>query len=210
VDPFRAVLSPFWPDAASPSDSPVVLLLHGLGSNEHDLPSLAPFLPDGLAWASLRAPIEMEWGGASWFPLSSPVEPEQAGVDAATSLIWAWVDEQVPPKANLILLGFSQGGFMAIELLRSRPERVQAMVVLSGLMAKEAHPTDATLSESRPPAFWGRGTADTRIWPEAVESLGRWLRDHTTLTERVYLGLGHGINDDEMDNVRAFLADQVP
>ncbi|MBN2177598.1 MAG: hypothetical protein JW722_08090 [Demequinaceae bacterium] len=92
----RALLSPTWPDASSPSDAPVVLLLHGLGSDEHDLPSLTPWLPDGMAWASLRAPLDLEFGGATWFPLNLPFvpdeepdEPEQAGIDAAlTALVY--------------------------------------------------------------------------------------------------------------------------
>lgn len=211
-----ARLSPDWPDAASNSDAPVVLLLHGLGSNENDLPSLAPWLPEGLAWASLRAPIEMDWGGATWFPFDLPSspdqvpdEPEPSAIDAATEAIWGWVEAHVPPTAPVVPFGFSQGGLMALQLLRTRPERVAATVVLSGLIAGAAQPADDALARSRPPVFWGRGTADTVIWQEAIERTTAWLPGHSTLTARVYNGLGHGINDDEMDDVRAFLSQHV-
>jgi phospholipase/carboxylesterase len=204
----QAVLSPAWPDPAS--GAPVVLLLHGLGSNEHDLPSLAPFLPRGLAWASLRAPLDMDHGGASWFPLNSPVKPDSAGVDAATQLLWAWVDASLPPTAPLVPLGFSQGGFMALQLLRTRPERVRAAVVLSGLMAEGNQPADDALAESHPPVFWGRGDADVVIWPEAIARLSAWLPEHSTPTVRVYSGLAHGVNGEEMDDVKAFLAASLP
>jgi phospholipase/carboxylesterase len=205
----HARLSPAWQGADSNDDAPVVLLLHGLGSDENDLPSLASFLPDGLAWASLRAPVEMEWGGASWFPLTSPVEPDQEGVDAATEAIWRWVEAHVPPSAPLVPLGFSQGAFMALELLRARPERIRATVVLSGLMAEDERVTDTALATKRPVVFWGRGVEDTRIWPQAVDRLAAWLHAHTALTERVYAGLGHAINDAEMADVGMFMATHV-
>lgn len=205
-----AVLSPAWPEPPSDPDSgvglsPVVLLLHGLGSNEHDLPSLAPWLPRGLSWASLRAPLEMDFGGATWFPLDLPNEPEQAGIDAATDAIWAWVAASLPPTTPLVPLGFSQGGLMALQLLRTRPERIAATVVLSGVITNSAQPADDALAELRPPVFWGRGDADAVIWPEAIAHLAAWLPAHTTATIRVYPGLAHGVNGEEMDEVKAFL-----
>jgi phospholipase/carboxylesterase len=205
----RARLSPTWPDAASGDDSPVALLLHGYGSNEDDLPGLAPWLPDGLEWASLRAPIDMGGGGATWFPFTLPEEPEQAPIDAVTEALWEWVETHVPPNAPVVPLGFSQGGLMALQLLRTRPGRVAATVVLSGLITTSAQPADAELETLRPPVFWGRGDADPLIWPEAVERLGAWLADHSTPTIRVYPRLGHGVGDQELDDMWAFLAEHV-
>ena len=214
----HARLSPTWPGAATgpasgaapsaPSDagSPVALLLHGLGSNEDDLPSLAAWLPRGMPWASLRAPIEMDFGGATWFPLDLPNEPEQAGIDDATDAIWEWVDSKVVAGAPIVPLGFSQGGLMALQLLRTRPERIAATVVLSGLVPRGEHPGDTALAASRPPVFWGRGDADQVIWPAAIERLAAWLPGHADAAIRVYPGLGHSVNEDEMNDVRAFLA----
>jgi phospholipase/carboxylesterase len=209
VNPLYVRLSPGWPDRSP--DAPVVLLLHGLGSNEDDLPLLAPWLPRGLPWVSVRAPLEMNFGGASWFPLDLPNEPEQAGIDAATDAIWAWVDANIPAGAPVVPLGFSQGGLMALQLLRTRPERIAATVVLSGLIARGDQPADDALAsissaESRPPVFWGRGDADAVIWPEAIARLAAWLPEHATATTRVYAGLAHGVNGEEMDDVKAFLS----
>lgn len=203
------MLSSDWPTPASTSDSPVVLLLHGLGSNELDLPSLTEWLPDGMPWASLRAPIEMGLGGTTWFPLDLPNEPEQGGIDAATEDIWSWVDANIPAGTPLVPLGFSQGGLMALQLLRTHPERIAATVVLSGLIARGSQPADEALAESRPRVFWGRGDADAVIWPEAIARLAAWLPEHSTLTARVYAGLTHGVNGEEMDDVRKFLSATV-
>ena len=207
----RSRLSPGWQGADAPgAASPVVLLLHGLGSNEDDLPSLAAWLPRGMPWASLRAPLEMDFGGATWFPLDLPNEPEQAGIDAATDAIWAWVDANVPVGAPVVPLGFSQGGLMALQLLRTRPERIAATVVLSGLVARGEQPADAALAglpsaESRPRVFWGRGDADQVIWPAAIERLAEWLPGHADATIRVYPGLAHSVSEQEMNDVKAFL-----
>jgi phospholipase/carboxylesterase len=212
VKPLRAVVSPGWPGVGTP----VALLLHGLGSDEHDLPSLAPWLPPGLAWASLRAPLDFDFGGATWFPLELPTasepvprDPERAGIDAATDAIWGWVDARAPANAPVVPVGFSQGGLMALQLLRTRPNRVAATVVLSGLVADAPHPADSTLAETRPPVFWGRGTADAVIWAEAIERTSAWLPGHSTLTERVYPGLGHGVGESELADVRAFLDEHL-
>jgi phospholipase/carboxylesterase len=153
----------------------------------------------------------MGFGGATWFPLDLPNEPEQSGIDAATDAIWAWVDANAPADAPVIPLGFSQGGLMALQLLRTRPERIAATVVLSGLIAPGAGPVDPApfndvmLATSRPPVFWGRGDADQVIWPAAIERLAAWLPAHADATMRVYPGLAHGVNEDEMNDVRAFL-----
>jgi len=209
VNPLRAVLSPTWPEADSDGDAPVVLLLHGYGSHEDDLPGLAHWLPAGVTWASLRAPIDMQYGGAAWFPLDLPDEPDAELVDSATDAIWQWVDAHVPASAPLVPLGFSQGGSMALQMLRTRPERVAATVVLSGFVARATQPADAVLAQSRPPVFWGRGVLDTVIWSGLVADLEAWLPAHSTPTIREYQGLGHGVRGDEMDEVRAFIMTQL-
>jgi phospholipase/carboxylesterase len=205
----RARLSPSWPDAASDDDTPLILLLHGYGSNEDDLPGLAPWLPEGIPWASVRGPIDLDWGGAAWFPLDLATVPEQEPIDAATEALWERVESLAPAASPLVPLGFSQGGCLALQLLRTRPERVAAAVVLSGFVTDKTQPGDDALAASRPPVFWGRGDEDPLIWPEAIEHLASWLPEHAAPTVRVYRGLGHGVSDHELEDVRAFLAEHV-
>ena len=181
-----------------------MVLLHGYGSNERDLPALTPFLPP-LPWVSLRAPLSMPGAGAAWFALSPPAEPDPSAIDEATSMLWAWIDAELDAGRPLVPVGFSQGGLMALELLRSRPERIAATVVLAGLVSQEAHEADARLAESRPPVFWGRGEQDGVIWPAAIARTARVLPQISTLTARTYPGLGHGVSQDMLDDVRGFL-----
>lgn len=187
----------------------VVLFLHGFGSNEHDLGSLAPALGLNLPWASLRAPVELGNGGAAWFSITTPGNPEAGPVEAATGAIWDWVEANVDPGSRIVPIGFSQGGLMASQLLRSRPGRVLAPVVLGGFVLGAPQPGDETLRGSRPTLFWGRGSEDRVIAPVAIARSSEYLPQHTSLTERVYPGLGHGINAHQLDDVRDFLTAEV-
>ncbi|WP_460801915.1 alpha/beta hydrolase [Microbacterium sp. GXF6406] len=190
-----------------PSDATIVaVLLHGYGSNERDLVSLAASLPAGMPWVSLRAPIEVAPGGHAWFRIVTPGHPEQDALDAATAAILDWADAALPAGARLVPIGFSQGGLMATQLLRTAPERVLAPVVLGGFVQAGEQPADAALREERPAMFLGRGAEDRVIHPAAIERTDLWAPRHTTLTDRRYPGLGHGISAEELADVRDFLA----
>jgi phospholipase/carboxylesterase len=189
-----------------PLDGPVVaLLLHGYGSSEDDLAGLAPHVVPGLPWASLRAPLILGRGSFAWFHVVTPGDPALEPVAAATDAVWAWVDATLDPATRIVAIGFSQGGLMASELLRTRPERVAATVVLGGFVQRAERPADELLTETLPPVFWGRGSQDTVIAPIAVARTEAWLPSHSALTRRTYPGLGHAISADEAADARDFV-----
>jgi len=193
------------PADSARDDEPVVLLLHGYGSNQHDLTGLIAPLGITLRWASLRAPIELGNGGATWFQITTPGDPDAEPVAAATDAIWAWLDAHLGASARVVPVGFSQGGLMASQLLRTRPDRVVAPVVLGGFVQRSAQPGDAQLADLRPALFWGRGAQDRVITEAAVSRTRSFLPAHSTLEERVYPGLAHGISAAELADVSAFL-----
>lgn len=207
----RAITSPDFPTGASDGAAAsgaipdkVTILLHGYGSNEHDLAGLTPYLPGNAPWASLRAPIEMGYGGAAWFPLEGDwLRPEP--IEEATALVWEWIDAHVPTSAAISALGFSQGGMMVTQLLRTRPERVADAVVLSGFVLSTPQPGDEVLAQTKPAVFWGRGTADPVIPPALVAAASAWFPEHVTLTEKIYPGMGHSVNDAELADVARYL-----
>jgi len=204
----RDVRSADW-NGAREDREPVVLLLHGYGSNERDLTGLAPALGLNLPWASLRAPMELGNGGATWFGITTPGDPDPQPVQLATDAIWAWVDANLSPRASVVPIGFSQGGLMASQLLRTRPDRVLAPVILGGFVQRSAQPGDAQLAVLRPAAFWGRGADDRVITEAAVARTSAFLPAHTTLAERLYPGLGHSIAAAELADVRGFLTSEL-
>ena len=188
---------------------PLLVLLHGYGSHEGDLFGLSPHLPLSPVIASLRAP-NVEGPGYSWFPLAG-VSSASERLDAANSAaraVLAWLD--TTQSTSVGLLGFSQGGALALQLMRLAPERFDYVVQLSGFALEGSLPGDAVLADSRPPVFWGRGTADQVIAGAFIEQTDAWLPGHSTLTERIYEDLPHGISQAELTDVNAFIQQHLP
>ena len=126
----------------------LVLFLHGYGADEKDLPDLMSYLPE-LDWFSPRAPIDL--GGAySWYQTEDLLNPQVSDLVEITAAIWSWVDEYTPKETKLILIGFSQGGLMATQLLRTRPERIAGTVILSGFLSVGELVTGTKLQANKP------------------------------------------------------------
>jgi len=195
---------------AERGDRPLLVLLHGYGSDEHDLFGLVPFLPDAFVVASLRAPLAPPWPtpGASWYPIEGLDGRDPAAVTRAAEAVLAWVRASVG-DAPVGLLGFSQGGAVALQTLRVDPDAVSFAVVLAGYAAGGELPGDAVLATRRPPVFWGRGAADDVIPTPLIDATSQWLPRHSELRGRVYPGLTHSISQVELDDVRDFLDERL-
>lgn len=207
-----AVSGPAWTIRNAPIGA---LFLHGYGASEQDLVGLSAALPAGLPWAAPRGPLSLPTGGAAWFPITTPGNPTAAHVATGTQALWDWIDATLPAGTRIIPIGFSQGGVMATQLLRTRPERIAGIAVLSGFVQAADQPADEHLAATRPPAFWGRGTEDFVITAAAIDRTRLWLPRHTTLVERVYPHLAHAIADVELADLAAFVdgvagRDQAP
>ncbi|MCY7326689.1 MAG: dienelactone hydrolase family protein [Microbacteriaceae bacterium] len=205
---------------------PLLVLLHGYGSHEGDLFGLSPQLPLHPVIASVRAPLPAG-SGYAWFPFSTEEAPAAGIADDAARALVEWLDTTTSTSVGL--LGFSQGGAMALQLLRHAPTRFAYAVVLAGFAIDEggevagtaggesgdtaagatATARDAHLAAASPPVFWGRGTADQAIPAELVAYTQRWLPSHSTLTERIYEDLAHGVSAAEVGDVSAFIRRQL-
>lgn len=181
---------------------PLLVLMHGLGSHEGDLFGMAPGLPLDPVIASLRAPLR-EGSGWSWFERGVPGSPSAVQVDAAADAVLDWLD--TIDYTSVSLLGFSQGGVMALQLLRRAPRRFSAAVNLAGFLAPGEQDGDALLAEAKPPVFWGRGTLDPVIPDDAIARTERWLPGHADATVRIYEDLGHAVSHAELTDLVAFL-----
>lgn len=187
---------------------PLLLLLHGYGSDEADLFGIAAYLPLEPVIASLRAPIP-EGPGFAWFSrfTNVPTDPLAGNADAAARAVLDWLDEQ--PTAPTGLLGFSQGGALALQLLRLAPERFDYAVQLSGFVVQGEQEGDAALAQDPVPVFWGRGTLDDTIPASSIGRTADWLPEHTVLDARIYEGMGHGISPLELGDISTFIRAQL-
>lgn len=184
----------------------LLVLLHGLGADEQDLLPLGGELGLDDAVVSLRAPLA--WGpGFAWAEVREDPTRRTGSMRPGAEAVLAWLDsaqEAFGRPDEVRLLGFSQGGALALTLLRLEPRRFSAAVVLAGFLPEDEE-DDAGLEAVRPPVFWGRGDADPVIPAAAVARTAAWLPDRSRLTERVYPGLTHGISAEELADVRRFL-----
>ncbi|MCU1473617.1 alpha/beta hydrolase-fold protein [Amnibacterium sp.] len=198
-------------DAAAHSSGPadadsLLLLLHGRGADEHDLLPLAEalHLPDRVV--ALRGPVPWQ-GGRAWAERTAD-DGGGLGIQEAASAVLEWLDREAAAgrgAERIRLLGFSQGGAVALQLLRTAPARFSRTVVLSGFVAMPDGPADTELRRLRPAVFWGRGAIDPVIPASAIDVTRAWLERHATFDERVYPMLGHGVAEAELADVAAFL-----
>ncbi len=182
---------------------PLLILLHGHRMSEQVGFELRYRLPTDLVIAALRGPHPVRGGGYAWFPLDDSLSP--ATVDTSSRSVLEWLDGLDWPTP-VGVLGFSQGAATAFQMVRHAPQRFAYAVNLSGAVVPFPSPADRLLAARRLPVFWGRGDRDPIIPAPLVTATGWWLRTNTALTERVYPGLGHHVNDAELNDLHAFLS----
>jgi phospholipase/carboxylesterase len=192
----------------SPSEragTPLLVAMHGVGSNERDLLGLAPALPSSWTIASLRAP--MPFGqGYSWYPLGTPGSPALGPVDESVAGVLEWIDSVSADHPRIGLLGFSQGGSMALQLLRARPAAFAFAVSLSGFVVPGVTDSrDDAVAAVHPRVFLGHGDLDPVIPGEATARTQAWAAANTSVTDRVYEGLPHAVSAAELADVAAFI-----
>lgn len=189
--------------------TPVVLLLHGLGSHEEDLFSLTSYLPEAFTYVSLRGVLGCGPGYA-WLD-APPVDPEKPELlDASADAVRTWVSEHCAGRVRGVL-GFSQGAMLALQLLRQDPASLDFVVQLSGApFPGPVEPGDSELAARPVPAFWGHGGQDPLFTPALEDQVAAWMRAHTQLTEVRSPALGHGIDERVLAGITAFLREHAP
>jgi len=183
------------------------VLCHGRGGRAEDMLGLRRELDaPGVTFAAPEA------AGSTWYPLSfiAPLEANEPHLSSALALLGAVVaeleDRGVPAERQL-LLGFSQGGCLALEYAVRNARRYGAIVGLSaGLIGPPSTRWDFGGDLEGTPLFLGCGDPDPHIPRERLEESARVLRERGAEVDlRVYPGLGHTINRDELRAARALL-----
>lgn len=197
--------------------TPLVVLLHGYGSNERDLIGLVPGLPEEFTYASLRAPVEMGFGSYTWFDLDvERMAYSSAAARDAVEDLWQWLASVKDQHSSVTLLGFSMGMAMATSLLRTRPAEFAAVVGLSGFAVEpgageelQGYFDDEALESQQVPFFWGRDQEDPIITADRTEYTHQWATKTVKLTKVLYPGAGHGVVPQEIAHVNEFLTHTV-
>jgi predicted esterase len=185
----------------------VVICVHGRGASPDDILGLAQELQLGdVAFLAPQA------AGRTWYPYSflSPIERNDPGLASALRVLEGLVSlagaQGVQPE-RVGLLGFSQGACLSLEFAARHARRCAAIAGLSGsLIGPPDTPRDYAGSFDRTPVFLGCSDVDSHIQVERVhETAAVFRRMGATVDERIYPGMGHMVNGDELEAVRAML-----
>lgn len=130
---------------------PVIILLHGVGSNEQDLFSIANQLPDKYLLISARAPYTIGEGSYAWYqvdfstgkPIANIAQQEKSR-NIIVQFIIELKNEFSFDEKQVYLGGFSQGAIMAYSVGLTRPELIHGIVIMSGRLLEEVKPLIAS------------------------------------------------------------------
>jgi phospholipase/carboxylesterase len=179
---------------SSDPTAPLVVLLHGRGSNEGDIVGLAQHLPAGPAYAAVRAPIA-EGGGYAWFANRGIGRPVAESLADTMSWFRSWLAETAQPGRPVVLIGFSGGAAFAGGLILDEPERYAGAAILYGTLPFDAGvPTTADRLPGVP-VLVAQGDADTVIPRELLDRTWRYLHTESGADVRGVRGPGgHGLS----------------
>jgi phospholipase/carboxylesterase len=197
-----------------PAVPPLLILLHGIGSNEDDLFGLAPYLDERFLIVSARAPNPYGWGGYAWFeigwlPDRIVIDHEQAA--ASYALLIRFIGEAPAAygadPARVYLLGFSQGAMMAGWVALSRPDLVAGTVLMSGRIPEEVRHQIAAPEQLKGKPFLVVHGAQDQVLPIPNGRASRDLlqRLPIDLTYREY-PMGHEVSAQSLADVAAWLS----
>ena len=202
-----------------PADGPppLLILLHGLGSNERDLVGLAPYLDPRFQIVSARAPHPLTPDGYAWFEIgwtANDITINFQQAEQSRGLLMSFIAEALAAyggdPARVYLLGFSQGAIMSASVALTEPELIAGTVLMSGRIPEEIRPQIAAAERlAGKPFLVVHGTADT-VLPIRNGRASRALLATlpVTLTYQEY-AMVHEINAQCLADVAAWLAGEL-
>jgi phospholipase/carboxylesterase len=184
-----------------------VVLLHGRGGSADDILALAGVMrQNDLAYVAPQAP------GRTWYPLSflAPLEQNEPCLSRSLATVAAVVNDLAGrgvASDRVALIGFSQGGCLALEYAARNPKRFAGIAGLSaGLIGPPGLTRDYPGSLAGTPVFLGCSDVDSHIPLDRVHVSTQVLTAmNAAVTERIYPGMGHTINQDEIAHVRRLM-----
>lgn len=195
--------------------NPLLLLLHGYGSNEEDLFSFAAELPDYYFIVSVRAPYDLQYNSYAWYAITFDADEnkfsdhEQAKV--SRDVIANFIDELLAKypidSKKVTLIGFSQGAILSYAVALSYPEKVQQIVAMSGYLNLEILKEDYLKNTfSNLKIFCSHGTQDQVIpmdWARKAKPYLDSLGINSTYKE---YPMGHGVSPQNFYDFRNWLS----
>ena len=186
----------------------VAILLHGRGASADDILGLAhQFTARDVAYLAPQA------AGSTWYPYSflAPLEQNEPWLGSALGVVGGLIEDLARrgiPSERLVLMGFSQGACLALEFAVRHAREYAGVVAFSGgLIGPPGTVRDYAGDFAGTPVFIGCSDVDAHIPLARVqESTAVFRRMDAIVDERIYPGMGHAINVEELQAADALLA----
>jgi len=202
----------------NPENAPMVIMLHGYGSNEKDLIQIAPTLLPEFRYISARAPQTMDFGMYGWFPIEFTPSGITVDYSAAEKALQLFIDftkelirEYRPAGNKVFLMGFSQGAVMSYLTAFNAPELLHGVMALSGQLPAKTLPAEGVKPLLRTlPFLVMHGVFDDVLPIAKGRACREWLEHNVEdLTYREY-PVAHQISDSGIELIRSWLAEKMP
>ncbi len=189
-----------------------VLMVHGRDASPESILTLVPVLarPQFAYLAPAAA-------GGTWYPNSflASIPSNEPGITSGLQAIadlLAQVQKMGIPLERTVLLGFSQGACLSVEFAARHARRYGGVITFSGgLIGPDGTPRDYSGSFDGTPVFLGCSDVDSHVPKERVEETAQVLRRMgAAVTMRLYPGMSHEVNDDEIAHAQAIIDGVLP
>ena len=196
----------------------VLFMLHGYGSNEEDLFSFAPELPEELCIISVRAPYPMQPYGNAWYAINFDAEQGKWNNEEEAALsrdkIVTFIDEACKAyhldKDNVTLLGFSQGTILSYAVALSYPNKIKNVVALSGYINENIIVGNTDEKEfSNLSIYASHGSVDQVIpvsWAQKAKPI---LNNLNIVHVYEEFPVGHGVAPQNFYSFKKWLEDKI-
>ena len=185
-----------------------MIMLHGRNAGPGNILELAGVLADP-AFTYL-APTA---SGGTWYPYSFMADKasNEPGLSSGLLVIDQLVrdiESRGLPKRRIVLLGFSQGACLASEYAVRHADRFGGVIVFSGgVIGPPGTTWDSPGRFDGTPVFHGCSDVDAHVPKARVdESASVFERMGAAVTKRIYPGMGHLVNEDELEFARLVMA----
>lgn len=185
------------------NNNPLILLLHGYGSNEEDLFSFASELPEEYFIVSARAPYDLMYGSYAWYTINFDANADKfSDIDQAVlsrERIATFIDELIKKYPvdpyNITIIGFSQGCSLGYALALSYPEKIKRLVALSGFLNLEMVIKNFEKKDfSKLKIFVSHGISDQVIPVEWAQKCIPVLKSFGINVQYKEYPIGHGVS----------------
>ena len=198
--------------------APLLIMLHGYGSDENDLFSFASELPEELFIISLKAPYSLEPFGHAWYAINFDSEQNKwSNTEQAIKsrdLVTKFIDEAIGhypvKKDNITLLGFSQGTVLSYAIALMYPEKVKNIIALSGYIDQDLLPDQADVNRYKHLDFYcSHGSEDQVIPVDWARKAQPFLNSLNIKNRYSEFPVGHGVAPQNFFELKEWLKNRL-